>query len=118
MRNVLLGPASDVPEGSMRRYTLSNLDVLVAHVGPHYYAIQAKCPHLGGDLSRGRLEGTIVTCPLHGSKFDVRDGSVVAWIERMPGLVKQAAKALKPPTAATTYSIREKDGNLYVELPD
>lgn len=31
-------------------------------------------------LSRGILKGTIVTCPMHGSQFDLKDGKVVRWV--------------------------------------
>ena len=70
------------------------------------------------DLTRGKLQGYIVTCPLHGSRFDVRDGHVVAWVDKMPGLVKGALSAIKGPTAATTYRIQVDEGNLVILLPD
>ena len=38
------------------------------------YAAQDVCPHAGARLSEGALEGTIITCALHGSQFDVRTG--------------------------------------------
>ena len=45
-------------------------------VGGSYYAIDDVCPHRGGPLSEGPLSGDEVTCPLHGSRFNVKTGAV------------------------------------------
>ncbi len=117
MSTVTLGPATDIPAGAMREYTAGGRRILVAHVGEGFYALDTRCPHLGSNLGRGKLEGHILVCPLHGSRFDVRDGSVVAWVDKMPGLVKGALTAIKGPTPATTYPLRLEQGALVVELP-
>ena len=46
----------------------------VYHLGGKLYAAQDTCPHAGARLSTGSLEGAVITCPLHGSQFDVRTG--------------------------------------------
>jgi nitrite reductase/ring-hydroxylating ferredoxin subunit len=46
----------------------------VYHVGGRLYAVADICPHAGAVLSEGDLEGPLLTCPLHGSQFDVRTG--------------------------------------------
>jgi 3-phenylpropionate/trans-cinnamate dioxygenase ferredoxin subunit len=117
MPEITLGPAGEVAEGAMRAYKAGDRRVLVAHVAGAFYALDAKCPHLGGDLSRGKLDGHIVICPLHGSRFDVRDGSVIAWVDKMSGVVKGALTAIKGPNPATTYRVRVQDGNLVIEMP-
>lgn len=48
--------------------------IAVYHVGGALYAARDVCPHAGAKLSEGTLDGTIVTCPRHGSQFDVRSG--------------------------------------------
>lgn len=40
------------------------------------YCIENKCAHIGGPLCQGNVDGYIVTCPWHGSKYDIRDGSL------------------------------------------
>ena len=52
-------------------------DAVVFNVGGNFCATQAKCPHRGGQLSQGKLEGSTVTCPLHGSQFNVCSGAVL-----------------------------------------
>jgi len=64
---------SDVPEGSVRLVG----DVAVFNVSGHLCATQAKCPHQQGPLIEGHLAGSIVTCPWHGSEFDVCTGAVL-----------------------------------------
>lgn len=48
--------------------------IAVYHVGGTLYAAGDVCPHAGATLSEGALDGAVVTCPLHGSQFDVRSG--------------------------------------------
>jgi nitrite reductase/ring-hydroxylating ferredoxin subunit len=50
--------------------------VAVYNVDGAFYATQNDCTHAEGPLSEGELEGCIVTCPWHGSQFNVMDGSV------------------------------------------
>ena len=49
--------------------------MLYRHCGS-LYAIDNICSHAGGLLSRGTVAGLTVTCPLHGSRFALTDGSV------------------------------------------
>jgi nitrite reductase/ring-hydroxylating ferredoxin subunit len=69
---------SEIPAGKMKKVTLQGKAVLLANVNGNYYAIEAKCTHNGGDLSQGTLQGSIVTCPKHGAKFDVTTGKVIS----------------------------------------
>lgn len=59
-------------------------EVAVFNVGGQLSAIDNKCSHSGGPLCKGAVEGAVVTCPWHGSKFNVTDGSVVAGPARTP----------------------------------
>lgn len=40
------------------------------------YCIEGKCSHMEGPLCEGKVNGSIVTCPWHGSKFDVKNGAL------------------------------------------
>jgi nitrite reductase/ring-hydroxylating ferredoxin subunit len=64
---------SDVTEGSARLIG----DVAVFNVSGHLCATQAKCPHQQGPLVEGHIAGSTVTCPWHGSEFDVCTGAVL-----------------------------------------
>ena len=71
------GPLADLPEGSMRRVTHGDLDVLVVHTPAGVLAIDDRCPHMAAPLSIGELEGCVVQCPLHEGRFDLCSGDVV-----------------------------------------
>jgi nitrite reductase/ring-hydroxylating ferredoxin subunit len=51
--------------------------VAVFRVGDRLCATQARCPHRGAPLNEGQLEGTTLTCPWHGSQFDVCTGALL-----------------------------------------
>jgi uncharacterized protein YbjT (DUF2867 family)/nitrite reductase/ring-hydroxylating ferredoxin subunit len=64
---------SEVPPGS----ALLVGDAAVFNVGARLCATQDKCTHRQGPLSKGKLDGSTVTCPLHGSQFNVCTGEVL-----------------------------------------
>jgi 3-phenylpropionate/trans-cinnamate dioxygenase ferredoxin subunit len=64
---------SEVPPGS----SLLVGDVAVFNVAGSFYATQSKCTHKQGELSQGKLDGSVVTCPKHGAQFDVITGAVL-----------------------------------------
>lgn len=70
---------SEIPEGHSKAFSIPDgkglkQDVAVFNVGGNFYAISNVCSHKGGPLSQGTLEESIVTCPWHGWKYDVRNG--------------------------------------------
>ncbi len=77
MEFISVAGTGEIPVGAMKSFQVKEKDVLVLHIEGNYYAIDKKCTHMGGNLSKGKLEGKIVTCPLHGSKFDVTTGKNV-----------------------------------------
>jgi 3-phenylpropionate/trans-cinnamate dioxygenase ferredoxin subunit len=73
-----VGDLSEVPAGKMQKFKVGEKEYLVANVKGNYYAIGNRCTHANADLSQGSLDGNIVTCPKHKSKFDVTTGKVVS----------------------------------------
>jgi nitrite reductase/ring-hydroxylating ferredoxin subunit len=71
------GPVSELPEGTMRRISHGDLDVLLAHTPAGILAVADRCPHMAAPLSIGTLEGCIVGCPLHEGRFDLCSGDPV-----------------------------------------
>ena len=51
--------------------------LLIANSDGHYYAMDGTCSHQFANLALGSIDDLIVTCPLHGARFDVRTGKVV-----------------------------------------
>ena len=69
---------SEVEAGKTKKAHMGEIEVLIVNVSGNFYAVDALCTHYGGDLSEGKLESTILTCPVHGARFDVQDGKVVS----------------------------------------
>jgi len=69
---------SDIQEGTMKAVSIQDKEIVIANYGGNYYAINRICTHMGGDLSKGKLEGKIIICPRHGSRFDVTTGKSIS----------------------------------------
>ena len=61
-------------EGGMSGVTVGDRKILLAKYSGRFYAIDARCPHMGGDLCQGTLEGKYVICPRHGHKINITNG--------------------------------------------
>lgn len=87
-----VGPVSEVPPGQSKIVRVRNLQIGVFNVNGTFYALLNNCPHQFGPLCAGpvggemicnartewrfewRREGEILTCPWHGSEFDLTTG--------------------------------------------
>jgi nitrite reductase/ring-hydroxylating ferredoxin subunit len=56
--------------------TVGRYDVALFNVGGEVRAFENACPHQGGPISEGIIEGATVTCPWHAWCFDLRTGSM------------------------------------------
>ena len=90
MEYVKVADKTELPENKMILVVVGGKEVLLANVAGSYYAIANKCTHLGGSLSKGSLEGNVVTCPKHGARFDVKTGQAVAGAKI--GFIKMSVK--------------------------
>jgi nitrite reductase/ring-hydroxylating ferredoxin subunit/uncharacterized membrane protein len=68
--------AEELREGEPRRVVVGDARVLLVRRGGEVFAIGEVCSHLGGPLAEGELQGDVIQCPWHASRFCVRDGSV------------------------------------------
>jgi ferredoxin-nitrite reductase len=69
--------ADEVTEGSAKLMRFKNEEIAVFKHEGKLCGLQNLCPHDGGQLAKGRIEGGAVVCPLHGYKFDLQTGSCV-----------------------------------------
>mmetsp|Transcript_2767 Transcript_2767/g.4707 ORF Transcript_2767/g.4707 Transcript_2767/m.4707 type:complete len:175 (+) Transcript_2767:33-557(+) len=62
----------------------SNGPIVVAKIDGKYYAVDAKCPHLGLPMKKGKIEngpdGPVLTCNFHNSQFGMKDGVCTRWV--------------------------------------
>jgi nitrite reductase/ring-hydroxylating ferredoxin subunit len=95
--------------------------VLVAKVGEKYCAIANKCPHLGLPMAKGKLENGVVTCPFHGSKFEICTGKNVAWVDSvvgipLPGVMQKMMAMGKSPTDVACFGVMQEGDDLFVDV--
>jgi nitrite reductase/ring-hydroxylating ferredoxin subunit len=74
---VRVAGTGEIPPGTIKLVTVGSERIGVANVDGAFHAFSDECTHDGGPLSEGDLEGAIVTCPWHFSRFDVRTGEIV-----------------------------------------
>jgi len=131
---------AELPEGSMRRVSRGDLDILLAHTPDGIVAVDDRCPHMSAPLSIGTLDGCVVACPLHEGMFDLRSGEPVrmpttggldpdgryhpTWSPAgkdpkvdPPGL-KAEARRLTRVRRFRYYPVRVVDGRIEVALPE
>jgi nitrite reductase/ring-hydroxylating ferredoxin subunit/uncharacterized membrane protein len=69
-------PDADLPDDTPVAVVAEGRQIMLYRQHGRLYAIDNLCSHAGGLLSRGPVADLIVTCPLHGSRFALSDGSV------------------------------------------
>lgn len=67
--------ADDIPEGKAKLARVKGQEMAVFKQNGKLYGVQNICPHEGGQLCNGWIEGTEVVCPLHKYKFDLQTGA-------------------------------------------
>ena len=96
---VTVARVGEIPAGGVKVVRLDDRDIAVYNVEGGYYAIDDICPHDGGELASGVLEGDVVECPRHGARFNVRTGAVLS------------APAVVP---VSTYEVKVENGDIQV----
>ncbi len=96
----VVAKADDLKEGDMRTFDLRGTKIAVANVAGTFYAFGDTCTHRECSLAEGDLEETTVTCPCHGSEFDVVSGEVLRGPARVP---------------VGSFEVRVEGGNLEIK---
>ena len=91
-----------LPPGETALVTAGPTEVALFRRGDEIFAIGNECAHKGGNLCDGRVEGDIVTCPLHGWEFDLRSGACMT----IPG------------ESVPRFVVTVENGAIYLEEPE
>jgi 3-phenylpropionate/trans-cinnamate dioxygenase ferredoxin subunit len=98
---ITVGTVDGLEEGELASFEVGGERIAVARAGESYYAFDDTCTHLACSLAEGELEGQTVTCPCHGSQFDITSGALLRGPAQRP---------------VRSYGVRVEDGTLQVEL--
>ena len=74
---VAVAKAADLLPGQMKWVAVNGERLVLANVEGAFYALSDVCGHRNAPLSRGKLDGYLIECPLHYAQFDVRTGELV-----------------------------------------
>ncbi len=99
---IKVAETDEVPPGTAKAVDLEGRPVALFNIDGTYYAIDDSCTHRGGPLSKGMVEGTTVTCPLHGATYDVTTGNVLG---------------PPAPEGVVSYKVQVDGNDIKVELP-
>ena len=95
--------ADEIRPGTMKRIELQGRRILLANVNGRLCAVDDTCTHEDASLSTGFLNGELIKCPLHGSRFNVRTGEA---------LEEPAEAALR------TYPVRLEGERILIDMHD
>jgi nitrite reductase/ring-hydroxylating ferredoxin subunit len=98
---VKLAVLEELPVGAAKEVEVEGRVIALFNVDGQISAIDGICPHQGGPLADGPLEGTTVVCPWHGWQFDVRTGK----------------SPLGPKIKQTVYEVKVEGQDVLVEVP-
>ena len=75
---VAIARLSELAAGQMKFAAVDGQRIVLANVAGRFYALRDVCGHRNAPLSRGRLLGHLIECPLHFALFDVRTGELIS----------------------------------------
>lgn len=102
MATVKVAKVSDVSVGTGKVVQAGGKTLALFNVGGTFYALDNRCTHMGGPLGEGAVEANRVTCPWHGSIFNITTGEVVGPPARRP---------------VATFLVHVEGNEVFVDLP-
>ena len=97
---VKIAKAAEIPSGSGKTFEVGDRPIAVFNCDGTFYAIDDTCPHQGGPLGEGELDGRIVSCPWHDWRWDVTTG----------------ANANNPAVKMACFPVTVEQGAIFVDL--
>ncbi len=97
---VKVGKIGDIDEGKSQVVNANGKEMALFKIDGKIYAIENVCPHRGGPLAEGYVEGSEITCPWHAWTFDVKTG------------ICQTVPDMKQPV----FPVKTETGDIFVEV--
>ncbi len=92
----------EIPEGGGKCIEVGGREIALFCMGGHFYATSNVCPHQGGPLAEGKIEGEMVVCPWHQWRFNIKTG------------VSFASPKLK----IEIYPVRREGNQIMIAIPE
>ncbi len=101
MAALVRAAADEIPSGQSKIVRIQGREIAVFNAGGTFFAVKNSCPHEAASLERGRLEGSVLTCPGHGWRFDLRTGDCLD----------------RPLAGLRCYRVEVRSGSIWIGLP-
>ena len=92
--------AGSLAPGNCRTIEARGVRIALVCLDDGFYAVEDACPHRGGSMGSGYLDGCTLHCPLHGWAYDARSGVGIT----------------RPDKPLRTFSTRIQEGRIWVQL--
>jgi nitrite reductase/ring-hydroxylating ferredoxin subunit len=132
----VVAAVKDLPPGGRKIVEVNGRAIVVFNLGGEFFALNDRCPHKGGPLSKGKLtglvessepgeyrysrRGEIIRCPWHSWEYDIRTGQ--SWCDpqrvrtrRYAVTVERGARLVEGPYTAETFPVTVEDEYVVVE---
>jgi 3-phenylpropionate/trans-cinnamate dioxygenase ferredoxin subunit len=107
---------SKIPANKAIGFTVNGQRMIVVRCGDEAQVMQGFCSHMLYPLADSKIEGCVLTCALHRSKFDTHDGAVVAW-GAFPPVTGEALDAIRAERSLRTYETRIDGDEVFLKWP-
>lgn len=77
MARFKIATLTDLSEDTLTKVEVEGKAIVIGLVDGKPFAMEGRCSHMGQDLSKGKKEGYLVRCKMHGAEFDIRTGDVL-----------------------------------------
>jgi len=121
MAQTEVAKSGQIREGVAYVTSAGGVSVVVTRVRGEVQAFENKCPHLGLSLGKGKIDNGTITCPFHGSKFDICSGRNLDWVTgvmgmQAPGWARAIIGLGKRPAGLKVFLASERDGEVFVDV--
>ena len=100
---IKLARLSEIEMGHAKRCEIDNDTILICHTSKGVYAVKNQCSHQMAELDGGKIKSCFIFCPLHGQRFDLRDGSPIGKLTNKP---------------IQTYAVKTNGDDIFVNLTE
>lgn len=96
----VVAKVGDVPNLGKLQVTVDGQELLLINLKGTIYAVEAECPHQGAPLAAALIKESYLSCPRHGYRFELKDGSCKE----------------HPECVLKTWPVRIENGEIIVDL--
>jgi nitrite reductase/ring-hydroxylating ferredoxin subunit len=94
--------AGDLKPGQVIEVQSGDRSFALCNVNGAVYCLDGTCPHAGGPLGQGAIQGNLLVCPWHGWEFDCKTG----------------ANDADEDLVVEQYRVVVEDGSVFIDVPE